>query len=79
METYNDRQLENFAHNVTWLRQYYGISKKRMAQLLKISINSLTRLESGEVPPKMSALILLHVYKHFGIRPSDQFGSRLGD
>lgn len=79
MKSATDKEIENFLHNVKWLRKHYGLSKKRMAELLKISIKTLNKIENGELPPKLSSNILLNIYYYFGIRPNEQVGQRLGD
>lgn len=54
-----DRQLENFVHNVVWLRKHYGISKKKMAEILGIGVASLNKIEDGFLPPKIGINIFL--------------------
>ena len=71
--------MEAFAHNIRWLRKKYGLSKKKMAELLGIGLWSLNRLERGEIPPRMTIDILFAVQKHFGISPSAQLEKRLGE
>ena len=56
-----DEWKETFIHNVIWLRKFYGISKKRMAQLLGIGVQSLNRIESGEIPPKIRIDIFINI------------------
>lgn len=74
----NESQLRTFAHNITWLRKHFGISKKRMAALLGVSAATIRRLECGEVPPRMGVEVLFRVYKEFGLKPSDQCQHKLG-
>ena len=78
-EIENWRELETFAHNITWLRKHYGISKKRMSFLLGISVRSLNRIENGDVPLGLRVNIFFNVYKHFGILPNQQLGQRFGE
>ena len=73
------RQRQNFMYNVAWLRKHHGLSKKKMAGLLRIREETLTRLKRGGMPPKLSAEIILNIWDHFGIHPKDQFGQRLGE
>ena len=66
------KELENFMYNVVQLRKYYGISKKRMAELLGISIGSLNKIENGEFPPKLSVEVIFNIHNIFGIHPKIQ-------
>lgn len=70
--------MNNFLHNVVWLRKQHGLSKKQMAKILGIGIGSLNKLENGELPPRMSIRILDRIQKYFGISKADQFAKRLG-
>lgn len=56
--------------NISILRQRANLSKKDMATLLHISTHSLTELENGKMPPRMSYEVLLHIYEHFHILPN---------
>lgn len=72
-----DSQLLNFAHNVAVLRQRHGLTKTAMAHLLHISVKTLTRLESGDIPRGLSVDVLFHAYVHFGIPPRKLLAERL--
>lgn len=48
-----------------------------MAKLLGIGVGSLTKIEKGELPQRLSANIIYRIYKEFGIKPSDQFDKTL--
>ena len=63
--------IETFLHNVTWLRKYYGLSKKEMAKKLKIGIETLNKIERGELPPGLKIDVLYHIRKVFGIPMAD--------
>ncbi len=65
----NDIQLENLLKNILWLRIHFGISKKKMAELLKIGMVSLNKIENGELPPKATMDIIFNIHKNFGIKP----------
>lgn len=71
--------MSDFAHNVAWLRKYYCIPKKRMAQLLGISIGSLNKLEKGEIPPRITVEVLFNIYVAFRIPPGEQLTRRFGE
>ena len=50
----NHIELENFAHNVVWLRKHYGISKKKMAQLLN---GTCADMDRDPAPEAIEALV----------------------
>jgi len=72
----NERQLKNLANNVAWLRKKYKFSKKKMAELLCISVSSLNKLESGQIPQRLGVDILFKIWEHFGIKPCEIFANR---
>lgn len=71
MEQSNHKSdLEILSHNLRWLRRQYRYSQKEMAVILKIGIGSLSKLERGEIPPRLSVDFLFAAYDHFRIKPS---------
>lgn len=74
-----DIEIGNFLHNITWLRKQHGLSRKRMGSLLGIGTGTLRKIEEGEYPPRLGVGVLLAVYRHFGILPSELVGTRLGE
>ena len=64
---------EIFMLNMTWLRRTHGLSKKQMSKICHISIQSLNKIESGILPPKLNVDIVFHIQKHFGIPAADLF------
>ena len=79
MENETTMQLANFAHNVAWLRKHYGLSKRRMSELLKISTKTLTMIEAGKIPTNLSAEILVCIHCHFRVTPHQQLTQQLHD
>ena len=79
LQRIHDQEQANFFHNIRWLRQTYGIPKKHMARLLKISTKTLNRLEEGEMPALLSLNIYFHIQKYFAISPKRLLGTRLDD
>ena len=75
----NNDELQIFLHNIVWLRNHYGISKKKMASMLGIGVQSLTKIEHGELPPRLRANIFLAVEQEFSIPPFIQLTVRLGE
>lgn len=72
-------ELENFVCNIKWLRRQHGLTRKQMAEILKIGIWSMDKLEKGEIPPQLSIDVFFAVQKYFGISPSAQLSRRLGE
>ena len=75
----NQKQLDNFLYNISWLRKHNGLSKKKMAEILEISVSTLNKIENGELPPRLGVGVVFNLHRHFGIIPKDQVGERLGD
>lgn len=60
---------KNLLHNVAWLRKRRGLSKKEMAQKLGIGLDSLNKIECGELPAKLGVEVLFRIDREFGIDP----------
>jgi len=77
--TRNEGQLNNFMQNLINIRRYYGISKKRMAQLLGISLPSLNQLETLSLPGRLSVEVLVRMCRQFRLAPDALFEGILAD
>ena len=77
IEDKNAEQLSNFLYNIGWLRKYYGIPKKRMSQLLGISVRSLNLLESGNIPPRVPIDVVFLLHRQFQYPQGTLFLKRL--
>ena len=73
----NDKEIKIFCENIKYLRKEKGLSKKEMAKKLGISTASLSILESGKLPPRLTVEPLFHIHKNFGISPSEIFDENL--
>ena len=69
----NDYCYKIFCTNIRNLRIKNGLSKKKMAKILGIGVNSLCRLEAGEVPPRLGCHILYRIWEHFNISADSMF------
>lgn len=69
----NRREVIIFLENIKRLREEKGYSKREMAKRLKISIYSINKIESGELPPRLSIDVLDNIEKEFKIHPADMF------
>lgn len=79
MKVRNEKELENFMYNIAWLRKHYGLSKRKMAELLDIGLWSLNQIEKGIMPPRLGVDILFALRKNFGLRIADLLSRRLGE
>ena len=73
----NEIQLRNLLDNIRWIREYYCIPQKRMAQLLGIGVRSLKTLEKGILPPRLGINIVFQLHKEFRYSVSNLFAFRL--
>ena len=74
-----DNYIEIFSKNMKDIRAKNNISKKEMAKILGIGVGSLSKIESGILPPKLEANILIKIYHKFGILPSELFSKESFD
>ena len=72
-----ETNLNNFANNISYLRKHYGISKKRMSELLGISTATLNKIENGILPKRLSVEILYNIECNFRISPGEIFDKKL--
>ena len=66
-------EIARFCSNIRALREREGISKAAMAKRLHIGVGTLTRLERGELPPRLDCSIVFVICDEFGISVSDLF------
>ncbi len=69
----NRREVIIFLENIKRLREEKGYSKREMAKRLKIGLYSINKIESGELPPRLSIDVLDNIEKEFKIYPADMF------
>ena len=74
-----EEMLNNFMHNVAFLRKTLGLTRCEMEKRLKITTASLEKLENGTMPPKMSMKVLSRIWDAFGIPPKALLNCRLED
>ncbi len=72
-----EENLRNFCDNVRFLREREGLTKLEMARKLQVSIRTVTMLERGIVPRRLSSTTVFNIYYEFGISPDDIFKKRL--
>lgn len=64
-----------FCQNVKLLREVCGLSKKEMAKICGIGVNSLSKIESGVLPPKLSCVMVINLADYFKLN-ADIFFSK---
>ena len=67
----NKYYLNTFCNNIVNLRKIFRLSKREMAKKLRIGVKSLTMIESGQVPKRLSVEVLFWVHENFGITPGE--------
>ncbi len=73
------KEHENIIHNIAWLRKDRGLTKKRMAEILNLSVKTLSKIERGETSRKLNATTIVRILDNFDITADELFNSRLGE
>lgn len=73
----SEEETKRFCENIKELRKVNGLSQKEMAQKLDISVKSLSMLEKGTIPPRLSMSIVIKIHKSFGVKPAQMFVKHL--
>ncbi len=68
-----DIYITNFCSNVKMLRKANGLTTQEMAKILGIGTKSLSMIEQGALPKRLSVDITFEIYKNFGVNPKDLF------
>ena len=71
MKKIDDRSV--FCYHIRRIRKENNMTQREMAHKLGISISTLTKIEKGIIPPRLSCSILFRVQREFGIHPKDLF------
>ena len=70
-------EIDVFCKNIRQIRSREGLSKTAMAKMLGIGVQSLTKIENGILPARLSCKIFENIYFHFGIVPKALFTAML--
>lgn len=62
-----EKAIDIFTFNVAWIRKENNISKKRMAEILGISIYTLNKIENGILPPKLKVDVIFNIKNYFNV------------
>lgn len=79
MENNNTLDVQILLHNIAFLRQHHNLSKKKMAQALHISVESLNKIERGILPERLSAEVLVHLANRFNYTTVELLTRRLSE
>ena len=63
----SEKEKKTVAKNILWLRKQHGLSQKEMAKMLSIAPSSLSKIEKGELPPRLCVLVPFRISCRFGI------------
>lgn len=73
MREQKETEIEQFLKNIIFLRKHYGLSKKRMAQILGIGMGSYNKIEQGIFPKRLTTDVIFNITKYFKIPPAALF------
>ncbi|MBQ3023661.1 MAG: helix-turn-helix transcriptional regulator [Clostridia bacterium] len=62
-----------FCKNVKILRLKNNLTQMEMAHICGIGVKSLSSIEKGIIPPRLSVSILVSISNYFRISPYDMF------
>ncbi|MBQ8893936.1 MAG: helix-turn-helix transcriptional regulator [Clostridia bacterium] len=62
-----------FCKNIQLLRRRTRLTQKQMAARLSISTKTLSQIESGILPPRLSCQVLFTLCEWFDLQPQDLF------
>ncbi len=62
-----------FCQNIKKIREKEKLSKKEMAKRLEIGVKSLTMLENGIIPKRLSCKFIFRIEDEFNILPKNIF------
>ena len=68
-----EKDLVVFCRNIACLKMHYGLTNRELASIMHVGIGTVRRLLRGEVPPRVSAAIIMYLSCHFSIPPSRLF------
>ena len=77
MNRYNDEDIENLIQNIKFLKKKNMLSKRKMADILGISIYSLNIIEKGEIPVRLTVDAIFGLSDYFKIKPAELLSKRL--
>ena len=79
MSIKTEEEIRNFIDNVILIRKKSGLSKADMARILNIKLDSVDKIEAGELSDDVSVEVIFRIYNYFGISPRILFGKSLAE
>ena len=70
-------EMNRLANNLTYLRKENGIAKQELADIMGVGLWTVTKLERGELPPRMKVEALFRIQHRFGVSVHRLLGERL--
>lgn len=71
--------VEILSHNILFLRNSNNITKKEMAKILGVGIETLNKLEKGVLPPRLNVEVLIRIQEYFNVPLCFQVSEKIGD
>lgn len=69
----NKLQVTTFCNNIKKIRKAHNLSQKQMAEICKISVASLRKIENNILPPRLTVEILFNLCEYFNYSASELF------
>lgn len=68
-----NNEVEIFCNNVKLLRKNNSLTQKEMAKICNVGVKSISNIEKGILPKRLSASVLFSLHSHFNISLSALF------
>ena len=69
----NYQEILYLGQHIKRIRKEYKLSQMEMARKLHVCVHTLSKIEKGILPPRMSCEFLFNIENQFGIHPKDLF------
>lgn len=66
-------EIQVFCENIKGLRKKNNLSKREMAKICGITVQSLSMLEQGILPHRTSTGVIFKICCYFGLKPHELF------
>lgn len=74
----SEPELLAYCRNIKFLRETNGLSLTKMAEIMKIDVRTLRRVEADIVPKRFGSGALLRLAAYFHLKPSELFSPLSG-
>ena len=72
-----ETEIKNLTENLNTLKIKNGLTQKQLAEIGGVSVGTVRKLLSGELPKNLPVTPLLKIAKHFGFHISDLFNLKI--